>query len=93
MSRQVTVTVHDVATDGLPDMDSLTGRVAFIFDGCVVSGWPMKPGDSDELWDEGEWEADSDVGRAWQRYGGVKHWVEFPVPVWDSDEAGEAVSA
>jgi hypothetical protein len=37
----VIVKIHAVASDGLPDMDRLVGRVAFIFDGCVVSGWPL----------------------------------------------------
>lgn len=39
--RTMVVKIHDVATDGLPDMEALTGRVALIFDGCVVSGWPL----------------------------------------------------
>lgn len=77
----ITAKLHEIATDGLPDMDSLTGRVAFLFDGCIVSGWPL---------DEREdgvtlWEADSDVGRLTKFYG-VTHWIEFPLPlhVWSS---------
>jgi hypothetical protein len=71
------IKVREIATDGLPDMDNLTGRVAFIFDGCIVSGWPLSP-EGDEV----PWEADSDVGRS-EKFYGVTHWVEFPVPVWD----------
>lgn len=74
------VIVHEVAADGLPDMEELTGRVAFIFDGSLVSGWPLKhgPAATEQLW-----EADSDVGRAVPGFAGVTHWVEFPVPVWE----------
>lgn len=70
--------IHKIEEDGLPDMENLVGRVAFIFDGCIVSGWPLD--------DEGEvhagiWEADSDVGRP-AAFVGVTHWVEFDQPVW-----------
>jgi hypothetical protein len=45
--REITVKIHDVAVDGLPPRDGepgyqeSIGRVAFIFDGCIVSGWPL----------------------------------------------------
>ena len=75
------VKVHAIATDGLPDMDNLTGRVAFIFDGCIVSGWPLGPAEADGDEDEGvSWEADSDVGYLWPFYS-VTHWIEFPRPL------------
>ena len=70
----VTVTVHAIADDGLPDFTTdrtLVGRVAFLFDGCIVSGWPL-PG--------GLWEANTDVGHG-RPFGGVTHWVEFPRPL------------
>ena len=40
---ELTIKVHEIAVDGLPprDDDSYTGRVAFLFDGCIVSGWPL----------------------------------------------------
>jgi hypothetical protein len=66
------IIVHSIEADGLPDMDALTGRVAFIFDGNIVSGWPLN---------DSQWEANSDVGRTIP-FVGVTHWVEFPVPVW-----------
>lgn len=69
---ELVVRVHAIAEDGLPDMDRLTGRVAFLFDGCIVSGWPLR---------DGTWEADSDVGHG-RPFGGVTHWVEFPAPIW-----------
>lgn len=37
MSTEITIMVHDIATDGLPDMENLIGRVAFIWDGAIVS--------------------------------------------------------
>lgn len=46
------IKVRKIAEHGLPDMDKLVGRVAFIFDGCIVSGWPLDP-DGDEI----PWEA------------------------------------
>jgi len=59
--------VHEIAKDGLPDMDQLTGRVAFIFNGCIITGWPLHqlgyPVDV--------WEADDDVGRS-VRFTGVE---------------------
>jgi hypothetical protein len=70
--KEITIRLHEIATDGLPDMERLTGRVAFVFDGCVVSGWPLTPSDL--------WEADTDVGRS-NEFGGVTYWIEFPVPV------------
>lgn len=78
MPHPVNVIIHAIADDGLPDMDGLSGRVAFLFDGCIVSGWPL-----DETDDDGQplWEADGDVGRHGP-FGGVTHWVEFPVSVW-----------
>ena len=35
------IIIHAIEEDGLPDMERLTLRVAFIFDGCIVSGWPL----------------------------------------------------
>jgi hypothetical protein len=69
------IIIHEIATDGLPNMDKLVGRVAFLFDGCIVSGWPI-----DENADPVLWEADSDVGHGRAFYE-VTHWVEFPEPL------------
>lgn len=49
--REMTIKIHEVATDGLPDMENLTGRVAFVFDGCVVSGWPLHPAQCSEVYE------------------------------------------
>jgi hypothetical protein len=85
VSEQITITIHEVAHDGLPEMDALTGRVAFIFDGCVVSGWPLDPNSESYPYDLDEdgqlWEANDDVGHE-RPMGGVTHWIEFPAPVW-----------
>lgn len=83
--REVGVKVHAIAEDGIPDLDddNLAGRVAFIFDGCVVSGWPLHTNPQDHTTPySGMWEADSDVGRG-RPFRGVTHWLEFPVPIWD----------
>jgi hypothetical protein len=79
--NEITVKVHEIAIDGLPDMETLVGRVAFIFDGCVVSGWPLTRWHSREAETMGQlWEADSDVGHG-RPFSGVTHWLEFPEPV------------
>lgn len=78
MSETIEVIVHEIAVDGLPDMDALTGRVAFIFKGKVISGWPLIRGGNEQP----HWEANDDL-RWFQEFAGVTHWVEFPVPVWD----------
>ena len=79
MSKDLTVKVHRISVDGLPDEDdrTLTGRVDFIFDGCIVSGWPL-----DDVGHPGEWGTNEDVGKH-GRFTGVTHWIEFPVPVWE----------
>jgi hypothetical protein len=56
MSKQYTITVHTISEDGLPPKDydkaGLVGRVAFIFDGCVYSGWPLKMEGKNGMYDE-----------------------------------------
>lgn len=91
MTRLVSMTIHEIATDGLPKMEELTGRVAFIFDGSIVSGWPLEPDEFPHLyasygWDASMgtlWEADSDVGHT-RPFGGVTHWVEFGEALWEA---------
>jgi len=85
VAKKIEVVLHEVAVDGLPDMDdrNMVGRVAFIFDGCVVSGHPLRDdGDEGVLW-----EADDDVGRG-GLFAGVTHWLEFPAPVWGLGKDG-----
>jgi hypothetical protein len=93
--KHLTIRIHAIAVDGLPDADMEPGRVAFIYDGCILTGWPLIP---DRLRAEGSgvgplvadyhaagdtlWEAESDTGRA-QPFGGVTHWVEFPESLYD----------
>lgn len=87
-----TFKIHEIATDGLPDMETLVGRVAFIFDGCIVSGWPLDPKNPDINvyalydWDPKTqgilWEVNSDVGHT-RPFGNVTHWIEFDKPVWE----------
>ena len=81
---ELTVILHEVTEDGLPDMkdDDLIGRVAFVWDGCVVSGWPIGP-EYDDSYDPADvkWEPSED------RFGGpvrgVTRWLELPRPAWD----------
>jgi hypothetical protein len=79
--KQITATVHPIATDGLPDMDKLTGRVAFIFDGCIVSGWPVRRDPDGTML----WEGDTDVSHG-RLFHGVTHWLEFPEPTWNLEK-------
>lgn len=89
MSRKITVIVHEIATDGLPPThedgngalrDDLVGRIAFIWDGYIVSGWPLHANDA------GCWEpADDQFGGP---VHGVTHWAEFPEPIWDLERMG-----
>lgn len=90
MTNEIAVKVHKITEDGLPDMESLIGRVAFLFDGCIVSGWPLDPnGEAGDAYrryghdpaDSILWEANSDVGHG-RPFGGVTHWYEFPYPLW-----------
>lgn len=67
--------IKEIEIDGLPEMDKFAGRVAFIFDGCVVSGWPL---------DNGNWEANSDVGRFGEfSKDSVKKYIIFDKPIWE----------
>lgn len=60
-----------IEKDGLPNMDNLTNRVAFIWDSCIVSGWPLE---------NGNWEANDDIGRHGE-FEGVTHYVIFSKPL------------
>jgi hypothetical protein len=87
--RRVEVVIHEIATDGLPPRengslaDSMTGRVAFIWDGTLVTGWPLYDGEvSDGPNYTGLWEVSDDALRGSPVLSGVTHWVELPEPVW-----------
>jgi hypothetical protein len=84
MSEQVMITIHPIAEDGYPDMNELVGRVAFIWDGNIVDGWPLHvdPQDHDSPF-TGMWEAADDKLSSVQCFVGVTHWVEFPEPIWN----------
>jgi hypothetical protein len=80
--RQLTVTLHEVAVDGLPDMKTpdMPGRVAFIFDGAIATGWPVGAQPHPEMGHL--WQAANDIGDPSKRFGNVTHWLEFPEPLW-----------
>jgi hypothetical protein len=77
----LTCKVYDVKKDGLYDKndESLNGRVAFIFDGCIVSGWYL---DEEDENDGLLWEANDDVGRS-NTFGGIEKYIIFDVPIWN----------
>ena len=70
------IKLHDVTVDGYPPEDA--PRVAFLFDGCMVSGWLLERKDD---WRESRWEADSDVGHN-VPFAGVRYWFTMPEAWW-----------
>lgn len=88
--KLTTIAVHETAVDGLPDMEKLVGRVAFIFDGCLVSGWPLTGEVAEEVRaqhglseEDGQmWEGNHDVANT-KVFLNVTHWVELPQPAWE----------
>lgn len=98
--KTLEIKVHEIAVDGLPNHEdrTLVGRVAFILDGCVVSGFYIPRGESEEV-DEvldkydpplsGVWEGNDTVGHS-RLIAGVTHWVEFPAAIGAIEEYGSA---
>ena len=94
MPQEVTIRVHRIAEDGLPGPATLAaGRVAFIFNGRVLSGRPLHPDEHLEIYAQARAEtgpageprqlreAEEEVAhRRW--FDGVTHWIEFPEPIW-----------
>lgn len=74
MSEILKVKLHSIEEDGLPTLEQ---NAAFIFSGCIVSGWPLFHNNDARTGYTGYWEADSDVGRT-IKFGGVTHWIELP---------------
>ncbi len=87
MSIEIKVKLHEVKNDGLPidengDMpDELIGKVAFLWDGEIVSGWPLNNKGVNSVWEA----ADDALGGPGE-FQGVTHWVEFPKPIWDIED-------
>ncbi len=75
--RKVEIIIHSVAESGLPDMDQLLGRVAFLHDGKIISGYPIKEYDEEYDEEEGLWESTVDSLGGVTFYD-VTHWIEFP---------------
>jgi hypothetical protein len=73
--RRIEIEVYEIAVDGLPDMDddANTGRVAFVWDGYIVSGWPL-----DRVGKPGHWEAADDALSSVRSFRGVTHWIRHP---------------
>jgi hypothetical protein len=78
--KQITARLFSVKEDGLYDKeDKSIGDVAFIFDGCIVSGWYL-----DEVCPTNGrlWEANSDVGRG-NTFAGIEQYIIFDSPIWN----------
>lgn len=83
--KTIEVKIHSVAEDGLPDMRSLTGQVAFLWNGAIVSGWPIDAEYGGIDPNNGQlWEASED--RMGGPYANVTHWLEFPVEFWNLEK-------
>lgn len=80
--KNARVKIHEIAKDGLPDTsdDGIVGRVAFLWNGSIVSGWPLTNIGRPDLWESTE----NAMGT--KPFSGVTHWVEFPVPTWRLDQ-------
>lgn len=82
----MTVELFDIDKDGLPDMDKLTGRVAFIFDGAILSGWPLynvhlrHPGNNFPEYTKYDWECSEAAPKV---FSGVKKYIIFDKPLWE----------
>jgi|GEM_PF-4602500 len=104
--QTLNVTLYEIAKDGLPDKENFPiGRVAFLWDGNIVNGWPILP-EEDILRDEQfkgmpyVWECDSDStssgivaknGKDGMLFAGVTHWLLFPEPLWVISPPGKYV--
>lgn len=80
--REVKVKIHSIEEDGLPDMEKLCGRVAFLWDGELVSGWPLTKECFPYCAKYVHWET-SDDALGHGEFGNVTHWIEFPKPFWE----------
>ena len=83
-----TIEIFEVDVDGLPDMDNLVGRVAFIWDGNIVNGWPLykihlrDPGNNYPEYTKYDWEANNDVGIS-KVFSEVTKYAVFDKPIWE----------
>jgi len=97
--KELTVIVHSVEEDGLPELDQ-PGRVAFISEDRILSGLPIPQHVADTYinWCLSmplnperlpRWVKPGDT--LWQTdaevnrypFPGITHWVEFPAAVWE----------
>lgn len=69
--------VCNIAEDGLPTVDD-EGFVAFIYQGCVISGFCLFGEDGpDGKFTENDWQGDGIVTDSSKRFSGVKHYIIF----------------
>ena len=74
--------VYSITEDGIQHaQDAKPGTLAFIFDGCILSGWPLKNAEGYENASDSCWEGNSDV--SFGKFTGVKKYVIFDKPLWE----------
>lgn len=74
--KDLTVQLCEISIDGLPDMQALAGRVAFLWDGHIMTGYPLLDKDPHGH----TWEGDSDFARP-NGFAEITHYVIFPAPL------------
>lgn len=92
----IQVRVYDIDIDGLPDMDKLTNRVAFIWNGAIFSGWPLNdlhlkyPENNHPIYSQYDWECSED--RVGGVFRGIKKYIIFDKPISKLESEGQQKS-
>lgn len=88
--KTIEAKLYEIEKDGLPNMDKLTGRVAFIWDGAIFSGWPLYdihiryPENNHPVYGKDVWECSEN--RASGIFRGVTHYIIFEKPMYDYEK-------
>lgn len=83
MAETIITTLRSIKLDGLPAKQHREdNHLLFLFDGCVVSGWPLlgcenKTAELGRDYIESDWEANSDVGKG-SVFCGVEYYLLIP---------------
>ncbi len=94
---EITIKLHDVIEDGFPEPGT---RAAFLWDGCIISGWPFIVRDDDEKYENCSSleEAKNDpLSVVWGGsedaiggpFGNVRYWFVVPDKLWRASLRGE----
>lgn len=85
--EKIEIKIFDIDADGLPDIDSLTGRLAFLWDGAIFSGWPLfnihlkYPENNHPIYSKYDWECSENAAAG--VFAGVKKYIIFDKPLYD----------